>query len=100
MYFTSICGHIMDNMAFPNPIEYHVLSDAHRERLESLAQQECAAAGVIEGWPEHWEATAVEVWKCPQCGRVYVNPTGPREEVVVYRRERVGMPDARGESQG
>jgi hypothetical protein len=100
MYFTSMCGYVMSNVAFPNPIAYHVLSALDRERLENFADEECAANGVIDGWPEHWEATTIEVWKCPQCHRVYVNPTGPPEEVVVYQHERVGMPYASGDGEG
>ena len=93
MYFRSICGHYLDNTAFPNPIAYHVLSDRNRERLETLADRECAEHGRNRMWPEHWEELSVEAWKCPNCERVYVNPTGPRDQVVVYKRERVGMPD-------
>jgi hypothetical protein len=93
MYFRSLCGHYLDNTAFPNPIAHHVLSDRNRERLENLVDQECGEHGTIRMWPEHWEETTVEAWKCPVCERVYVNPTGPRDEVVVYRKERVGLPE-------
>jgi hypothetical protein len=92
MYFRSICGHYLDNTAFPNPIAYRVIGDRDRERLETLADRECAERGSNRMWPEQWEETSAEAWKCPVCERVYVNPTGPRDRVVVYQRERVGMP--------
>jgi len=82
----------MDDIAAPNEVEHLLLDYRAKERLQDLVDAECEESSSIDLWPEHWtESGAVEVWKCPVCGRLYVNPKGRPEDIVVYRQEQVGL---------
>ncbi len=82
----------MSDVAAPNDIEHLLLSYRAKERLQDLVDAEVAKSGRIDLWPEHWEsAGAVDVWRCPNCGRLYFNPRGSASEVTVYRFERKGL---------
>lgn len=89
-----ICGHTIDDIAAPNEVEHLLVSYRAMERLQDLVDEECGPSGSIDMWPEHWEESgAVDVWKCPICERLYVNPKGKPEDVVIYKIERIGLPD-------
>jgi hypothetical protein len=84
----------MTDVASPNDIEHLLLSYRAMEKLQDLVDSEAAKEGRIRMWPEHWEqAGAVDVWKCPDCGRLYLNVRGPASEVIVYRFEKKGLDD-------
>lgn len=87
------CGTTLDDIAAPNNVEHLFLSSYAKEKLQDLVDEECSADGEIDMWPEHWEESgAVEIWKCFQCGRLYLDPKGDVEKVVVYAIEQVGIP--------
>jgi hypothetical protein len=88
-----VCGHTIDDIAAPNDVEHLLVNYRAMERLQDLVDEECAADGSIDLWPEHWEESgAVEVWKCPFCERLYVDPKAEPEDVVVYSIKRIGLP--------
>jgi hypothetical protein len=69
-----------------------LLSDRCKEKLQDLVDDECASAGRIDMWPEHWEAAgALIVWRCSNCGRFYLNPLGDPGQVEVYALEGRGI---------
>jgi hypothetical protein len=93
MNLKCICGNFsMSDAGHPNNVE-HVLLDAYSlEKLETLVDEEVSENGQIDMWPEHLDtAGAVEIWKCLECGRLYINPSGNPEEVIVYSVERKGI---------
>ena len=54
--------------------------------------------GIVDEWPEHWEDSgATEVWKCHVCKRLYMSPKGPRDKVIVYAIEKIGISRNKGE---
>jgi hypothetical protein len=82
----------MTNGASPNDIQHLLISDRSIELLQNLVDGQVRADGAIDEWPEHWENSgATEVWMCLSCKRLYVRPIGPRDQVVVYSIERVGI---------
>jgi hypothetical protein len=84
---------MLDDIAAPNEVEHLLLSYRAKEKLQDLADEQCSAEGEIDMWPEHWEASgAVEAWRCFECGRLYVDPKGDPEQVVVYEIQQVGIP--------
>lgn len=85
------CGYWMSDVGAPNDTEHLLLSNRAQERLQDLVDDQVRREGVVDMWPEHWEACgALEAWVCPSCRRIYVNPKGPGEGVIVYAVERVG----------
>ena len=92
MYLKCICGNVMTNVASPNEVEHVLLSDHAQERLQDLVDQEVSTNGKVDLWPEHWEeAGSIDVWKCQDCGRLYLNAKGKKEDVVVYKLEKKGI---------
>lgn len=92
MYLTCLCGYVMSNVGSPNGFECLLLTDRAVERLQDLVDAQVARDGVVDEWPEHWEASgAVEVWRCPACKRLFFAPKDRPEDVVVYAVERVGL---------
>jgi hypothetical protein len=92
MYLKCLCGNVMTNVASPNDVEHVLLSDRVQERLQDLVDQEVSTNGKVDLWPEHWEeAGSIDVWKCPDCGRLYFNATGKVEDIVVYNIEKKGL---------
>jgi hypothetical protein len=84
----------MDDIAAPNKVENQLVDLYAQERLQDAVDEECASGGRIEMWPEHWEAAGgTEIWRCPYCGRLYLNPKGPPEQVTVYAVEQIGLPE-------
>lgn len=93
MILKCVCGHTIDDIAAPNEVEHLLLDYRRMERLQDLVDAECRDNGSVDSWPEHWEeAKAIVVWKCSFCRRLYVDPEGSAEDVVVYRIERTGLP--------
>ncbi len=92
MYLQCLCGNVMNDIAAPNSVEHLILNYAAMERLQDLVDQECSLNGVVDLWPEHWEESgAVEMWKCPECGRLYLYPKGDPKDVQVYKLEKSGL---------
>jgi len=92
MYLKCECGEVLTDVAAPNDIEHLLLSYRAQERLENLADAEVRQEGEIRIWPELWEqAGAIVVWRCPNCGRLYLNARGPASDVLVYRFEKKGL---------
>jgi hypothetical protein len=92
MFLTCICGHRMSDVASPNTIEHRLLSNRAWEKLQDLVDEECAKAGSIDSWPEHWEASgATDVWRCPECGRLYLNARDEPAKILVYKLEQTGL---------
>jgi hypothetical protein len=94
MIIKCVDGHTMDDIAAPNEVEHLLLDYQAKEQLQDLVDEECGSVGSVDMWPEHWkESGAVEVWKCPSCARLYVNPKGKPGDVVIYKIERIGLPE-------
>lgn len=92
MYLKCECGNVLTDTAAPNDVEHILLSYSIMERLQDKVDNEVATHGSVDSWPEHWEESgAMEVWKCPECGRLYLNPRGETEKVVVYKLEKKGL---------
>jgi len=92
MNLTCICGNGMTNGGSPNDTQHLLISDRSIEKLQDLVDGQVRTDGVIDEWPEHWENSgATEVWMCYGCKRLYVRPTGPRDQVIVYSIEKVGI---------
>ncbi len=73
MFLRCPCGHTLTDTAAPGRIAHTLLSAHGVERLQNAVDAQVAAAGVVDGWPEHFEAArATEVWLCPACGRLFV----------------------------
>jgi hypothetical protein len=76
----------------PNDTEHVLLSDSVVEKFQDLADKEVAADGAVNSWPEHWEdAGSIELWKCYNCHRLYMNVGGKPEDIVVYAIEQTGL---------
>jgi hypothetical protein len=92
MHLKCECGNVMTDIASPNDIEHLLLSYRAKEKLQDLVDAEVAKAGEIRMWPEHWEeAGAIDVWRCPDCSRLYLNARKAPSEIVVYKLERKGL---------
>jgi len=92
MRFECKCGNLLNDVGYPNDTEHFLLNTRSIERFQDLVDDEVSKEGQVEMWPEHWEQSgAVVIWKCHQCGRLYVNPGGRPQEVVVYSIERIGL---------
>jgi hypothetical protein len=82
------CGTLLDNIGYPNTVEHLLVSNKAEERLQDLVDQEVEENGEIQMWPEHWEkSNAVKIWKCYECNRLYLEPEGDLEKVIVYKIE-------------
>jgi len=91
MFLRCFCGYTLTDVACPGRVVHYLLSAHAVERLQDAVDQEVATAGVVEGWPEHWDtARAAEAWLCPQCSRLYVG-VGSAGPVRVFALERVGI---------
>jgi hypothetical protein len=87
-----ICGNPMSDSGSPNDTEHLLISNRSMEQLQDLVDGEVEKDGTVDMWPEHWEQSkALEVWKCYKCQRLYLNPKGPSEQVIVYSIEKVGI---------
>ncbi len=86
------CGNLMNDVGYPNDTECLLVCAGSLERLQDLVDNEVEGSGTVAMWPEHWdECGATEVWKCYKCGRLYINPKGPAEKVIVYAIEKIGI---------
>ena len=92
MFIKCLCGNTMNDIAAPNQVEHLLLSSAAMEKLQDLVDGEVSSNREIELWPEHWEESgAISVWKCPDCGRLYLNVSEDADSVVVYKFEQKGV---------
>src|SRR5689334_11028518 len=92
MNIRCLCGESLSDAASPNDIEHVLLSDSVVEKFQDLADEEVATAGVVDSWPEHWEdAGSIELWKCYNCHRLYMNVRGKPEDIIVYSVEQTGL---------
>jgi hypothetical protein len=92
MNLTCLCGNSMSDVGSPNDMECLLISNRSIERLQDLVDEQVSRDGIVDEWPEHWEASgATEVWRCHNCNRLYFRPKGRPEDVVVYAIERVGL---------
>jgi hypothetical protein len=92
MYLKCECGTVLSDVASPNDVEHLLLSYRAKERLQDLVDDEVASDGTIRMWSEHWEQSgAIDVWRCPDCVRLYFNARGAPSEIIVYRLERRGL---------
>jgi hypothetical protein len=79
---------VLNDNAAPNDVEHLLLNYIAKEKVQDLVDDECAQNNAIDMWPEHWEdAGAIPVWKCFVCGRLYIDPFGKIDEIVVYSIE-------------
>jgi hypothetical protein len=93
MKLECICGNLMNDVGYPNDTEHLLIGTRSIERLQDLVDREVEEAGTVDMWPEHWDDSgATVVWKCYKCSRLYVNPQGTAENVIVYAIEKVGIP--------
>lgn len=71
------CGETLSNTAVPNDIQLRVYSDKEWDDILNCNS--------IEPWkiplPKY------DVWKCPNCGRIYVFGEGYGPAIMVYRLE-------------
>lgn len=82
----------MSDAGAPNDTENMLISNRSIEALQDLVDTQIERQGVVDEWPENWEKCgAVYAWKCYSCGRIYINPKGPSDKVVVYSVESVGI---------
>jgi hypothetical protein len=89
MFLKCLCGNVMNDIAAPNGVEHILLSYSAKERLEHLVHKEVSSDCTVDMWPEHWEESgAIDVWKCPDCGRLYFNAKGNTDDVIVYKIEK------------
>ena len=92
MYLKCECGTVLSDVASPNDVEHLLLSYRAKERLQDLVDDEVASDGTIRMWSEHCEQSgAIDVWRCPDCVRLYFNARGAPSEIIVYRLERRGL---------
>ncbi len=92
MKLNCLCGSQMCNIGAPNDIEHLLINSYSIEKIQDLVDSEIERNGSVDEWPEHWEQSqALDVWKCRECQRLYVNPNGPAEKVIVYSIEKVGI---------
>jgi hypothetical protein len=92
MNFKCLCGTSLNNNACPNEIEHLLISAGSQESLQNLVDEEVEANGEVNLWPEHWEdSKSIIVWKCYECGRLYIDAEGDPEKVVVYQIEQQGI---------
>src|SRR4051794_35467704 len=93
MFLRCPCGYTLSNGASPGRIRHLLLTDHGVEDLENAVDREVAQVGCVDSWPEHFEsAAAIETWVCPKCLRLFLYPTDRPEEIIVYQRERIGLP--------
>jgi hypothetical protein len=92
MRLKCLCGNHLDNIASPNSVEHLLVSDSAKEKFQNLADDEIRESGEVDMWPEHWEnAGSIVVWKCFECGRLYLNAEEDLDKVVVYKIEQHGI---------
>jgi hypothetical protein len=92
MILKCFCGNQLDDIGYPNNVENLLVSTEAEERLQDMVDKEVNESGEIQMWPEHWEeSNAISVWKCYECNRLYFNPEGEPEKVIVYNIEQVGI---------
>jgi hypothetical protein len=91
MFLRCPCGYTLTDIACPGRIVHHLMSSHGVERLQDAVDREVEAHGVVDGWPEHWDAArAAESWLCPKCSRLFVGVNGA-DPVRVFALERVGI---------
>lgn len=71
------CGNVLSTTKCPNEIELHVYTD---EEWERLLDCEMIIPWNIQS-PEH------EVWRCPECQRIYVFKLGNDIPIMTYSLE-------------
>jgi hypothetical protein len=92
MNFECLCGTILNNTGCPNAIEHRLLSSQSQENIQDLVDGEVRENGRVDMWFEHWEESKSSiVWKCYECGRLYIDAEGDPEKVVVYQIEQQGI---------
>lgn len=92
MYLKCECGNVMNNVGSPNSFEHFLLSDSAKEKLQNAVDEEVEKEGQTDMWTEHWEnAGTVDVWKCDVCQRLYFNPDGNLDNIIVYQIEKIGL---------
>jgi len=91
MFLLCPCGYTLTDVATPGRIVHYLLSAHGVERLQNAVDKEVKDCGIVEEWPEHWDAArAAEAWLCPKCSRLFtgINGAGP---VRVFVLEQVGI---------
>jgi hypothetical protein len=92
MLFECLCGTSLCNTVCPNDIEHLLISSQSKEDLQDLVDTEVSENRQIDMWFEHWEESkSIIVWKCYECGRLYVDAEGDPEKVIVYKIEQKGI---------
>ena len=92
MYLKCSCGNVLTDVGAPNNVEHLLLSYYAMERLQDMIDEEVAKNCIVDSWPEIWEAAgSVDVWKCEECNRLYMNPRGSADSVIVYNVEKIGL---------
>jgi hypothetical protein len=87
-----LCGASLSNTGCPNDIEHLLISSQSKESLQDLVDEEVKDNGEIDMWFEHWEESkSIIVWKCYECGRLYLDAEGDPEKVIVYKIEQQGI---------
>ena len=71
------CGKLLSNTLVPNNIELRVYTD---EEWDSILQND-----TIETWKI--PLPVYDVWKCPECERIYVFKSGVDKAMKVYKLE-------------
>jgi hypothetical protein len=93
MFMRCPCGYTLSDGASPGRIRHLLLTDQGVEDLENAVDREVAEAGCVDSWWDHFQsAAAIEVWVCPKCLRLFLYPTDRPEEIIVYQRDRIGIP--------
>lgn len=95
MFLRCYCGYVLTNVNSPNPIEHLLLNAKSIEKMQDISDAEVAKHGVIEMWPENWEAAGgTNIWHCFKCNRLYIGVEGKNDEILVYKYERTGIPQS------
>lgn len=77
------CGNLMITSAIPNDVELHVYTDREWDDIINM--------GVTDTLDIPHPKK--EVWRCSQCGRIYVFGQGYDPAIAVYKLEEEGEKD-------
>ena len=92
MILNCFCGASLSNVVCPNNIEHLLISSQSKEYLQDSVDEEIRDNRQINMWFEHWEESkSIVVWKCYECGRLYLDAEGDPEKVMVYKIEQQGI---------
>lgn len=75
---TCQCGEILSNSMAPNDIQLRVYTDKEWDEILSL--------DTINTW--EFPMPTYEVWRCPNCERIYVFKEGADQAVKIYKLEK------------